>query len=319
MPFTRRTVLTAAGLSALGAAGLASIAACQRGDGMRGKSEEMIRRDREFDWRVWLGEWDRDARLAVARMLLRFGVAGPDGEWFGSKDYIRKLAREAGYSVSEELLSPLQSTGTLDLDVADRLMKDARERIAELSRYADLSAVSYDWQVIKNNGVAFPPATELDAVQTQLGLQLPHAFREFLRVSNGWISVLVRLLPMEQVGRFVQKDPESVAIWSDARDDLSDREYFVYGKEQSTVHYRGRYLPDCLLISGPGLEQGTRLLLNPAVKFEDGEWETWYLAPYLPGASRYQSFIEVVERLRREDTQHFRWLTGEMKPVRRPP
>jgi hypothetical protein len=43
------------------------------------------------------------------------------------------------------------------------------------------------------------------------------------------------------------------------------------------------------------------------------------MALWLPGAIRYQSFIEPLEWLRREDTEHFRWLAGEKEPLRAQP
>jgi hypothetical protein len=35
-------------------------------------------------------------------------------------------------------------------------------------------------------------------------------------------------------------------------------------------------------------------LLNPCVVTEDGEWEAWYLAHWLPGAVRYRSFWDLM-------------------------
>lgn len=319
MSFTRRAAVTVAGLGALSAAALTTYAAWHSRDRTPWKDEQKMRRDREFDWGKWLGEWDRDARLAMAKMLIRFGVGGPDTA--GLEDFFSKQALEAGRSLPGEIFSPLSSSGELDLDAADRLMMDARERIAELSQYVKSIDDNYEWLVINNGGIAFPPATkaELEAVQARLRVQLPHAFSQLLRVSNGWLSLLFRLAPIAQTARFGEKDPQTVAIWSEGHDDLSDSEYFVYGKEQSTVHYRSRYLRDCLLISAPVVEQNDWLLLNPAVKFDDGEWETWLLASWLPGAIRYQSFIEPLEWLRRQDTEHFRWLTGEKQPLRTQP
>lgn len=36
------------------------------------------------------------------------------------------------------------------------------------------------------------------------------------------------------------------------------------------------------------------LLLNPEVVFEDGEWEAWYFATWLPGAMRFRSFADLM-------------------------
>ncbi len=36
-------------------------------------------------------------------------------------------------------------------------------------------------------------------------------------------------------------------------------------------------------------------LLNPQVVTEEGEWEAWFFANWLPGAARYRSFQEMME------------------------
>jgi hypothetical protein len=35
-------------------------------------------------------------------------------------------------------------------------------------------------------------------------------------------------------------------------------------------------------------------LLNPQVVSEDGEWDAWFFANWLPGATRYRSFAEMI-------------------------
>jgi hypothetical protein len=36
------------------------------------------------------------------------------------------------------------------------------------------------------------------------------------------------------------------------------------------------------------------LLLNPEVVSDDGEWEAWFFAAWLPGATRYRSFWDLM-------------------------
>jgi hypothetical protein len=118
------------------------------------------------------------------------------------------------------------------------------------------------------------------------------------------------LLGLRQIEPFGTKDPEYVRDWSHD-DRLSDREYFVYGKDQDPARFRSRYLAECLLISEPVTFPNDRLLLNPGVRFGDGEWEAWLMSPQLPGAIRYQSFVELMERLRAQDAHFWRRLAGE--------
>ena len=53
------------------------------------------------------------------------------------------------------------------------------------------------------------------------------------------------------------------------------------------------YLQTALEISDVG-DAGI-YLLNPQVVTEEGEWETWFFANWLPGATRYRSFQELME------------------------
>jgi hypothetical protein len=71
---------------------------------------------------------------------------------------------------------------------------------------------------------------------------------------------------------------------------VPDELYFVYGLEQDSIHYRGEYVPDTLLA---GYWDDGVALLNPHVSTAEGEWEAWYLAPWLPGANRYRSFWDL--------------------------
>ena len=42
------------------------------------------------------------------------------------------------------------------------------------------------------------------------------------------------------------------------------------------------------------------LLLNPRVRFPDGEWEAWDYAAWYPGVVRYRSFWEMMETMYRD-------------------
>jgi hypothetical protein len=42
-------------------------------------------------------------------------------------------------------------------------------------------------------------------------------------------------------------------------------------------------------------EDGARVLLNPAVVDEEGDWEAWFFAHWVPGAEPYSSFRELLE------------------------
>jgi hypothetical protein len=73
---------------------------------------------------------------------------------------------------------------------------------------------------------------------------------------------------------------------------VSDKKYFVYDDTQDPAHLRVEYLTTALQISPTG--DSAVYLLNPRVVAEDGEWEAWFFANWLPGATRYRSFVEMI-------------------------
>ncbi|WP_449060829.1 SMI1/KNR4 family protein [Planomonospora algeriensis] len=132
--------------------------------------------------------------------------------------------------------------------------------------------------------------------EQRLGVRLPPSYREFLRVTNGWDGdglACGPLLPIEKIGWLRDLDPHLADMGSDPDEDLraSDEDYFVYGEDQDTVHLRWEYVPDTLQI---GEHDDGTYLLNPHITTPDGEWEAWYLAPWLPGAVRCRSFWDLV-------------------------
>jgi hypothetical protein len=142
------------------------------------------------------------------------------------------------------------------------------------------------------------PASEeqLRRAEARLGVQLPSSYRSFLAASNGWWGVnlsIFRLLAAEEIGYFPDLSPDWAKSWS-AWPECTDEEYFVYEDWQSSNYLRAEYFPNCLQISAEG--DSAVVLLNPNVKDSTGEWEVIHLAKWLPGGTRYPSFLEFVAK-----------------------
>ncbi|TWG00677.1 SMI1/KNR4 family protein SUKH-1 [Kitasatospora viridis] len=147
-------------------------------------------------------------------------------------------------------------------------------------------------------GTAGAGSDEIAELEERLGVRLPPSYRQFLRTSNGWLDTtggIKRLLPTREVGWTGDIDPELVSSWvgSAGSFEVPDEEYFVYGDEQDPCLMRAEYLPDTLKISHTH-DATDVYLLNPHVVTPDGEWEAWYLAHWLPGATRYRSFWDLM-------------------------
>jgi len=139
---------------------------------------------------------------------------------------------------------------------------------------------------------------EVFALESGLGVRLPPSYRSFLKTSNGWRhpgSFVYDLWPTTKVVWFAEINQD----WIDAYVEpsaglpcLTDGEYFVYGERQDSVAFRTEYLQTALQISEEG--DSAVYLLNPQVVTPDGEWEAWFFANWLPGATRHRSFHEMM-------------------------
>ncbi|MEV0150211.1 MULTISPECIES: SMI1/KNR4 family protein [unclassified Nonomuraea] len=134
---------------------------------------------------------------------------------------------------------------------------------------------------------------EIRQLEERLGTRLPPSYRAFLHVADGWGGGTLRA--SGEVGWVRDLDEHLAAMGSendkDTMPSASDEDYFVYGDDQDTVFYRPEYLPDMLLI---GEFDAGVYLLNPHITPQEGEWEAWYLAPWLPGAQRFRSFWDLM-------------------------
>lgn len=158
-------------------------------------------------------------------------------------------------------------------------------------------------EVIDTQWLGYPGASDAEISVTEARLQttLPFSYRSFLVVSNGWRKLddlIDRLWSIQEVGWLASRNQELIDAWTTGvaiggeSCSVSDEKYFVDGDEQDSTSLRDEYLQTALEIGG-NLNQGL-LLLNPQVVFEDGEWEAWFFANWLPGAQRYESFRELM-------------------------
>ena len=167
---------------------------------------------------------------------------------------------------------------------------------AHIMRGADIpsSARTAGW-------MGFQPASEDQIVvaEARIGKKLPPSYRAFLKVTNGWRSTggfIDKLWSAEELDWFSARNQQ----WIDAYNspqyaDLSvtEEEHRTYGTGQAVEAFRTEYMKTALEISDIG--DSAILLLNPLVVTEDGEWEAWMLANWLPGAARYRSFWELMQ------------------------
>lgn len=153
------------------------------------------------------------------------------------------------------------------------------------------------------NGFGNEGASEesIKSAELRLNCRFPNSFRNFLLATNGLLQPQKYMtatggdyLSVEEIQWLKDYEPH----WIEGYDlpdypEVTDEEYFVYGKQQDDCAIRPYYLKNMLAISKDG-DAGI-YLLNPEIKDEHGEWEAWHLASWKPGADRFRSFLEMME------------------------
>jgi len=180
-----------------------------------------------------------------------------------------------------------------EYDWNDLLKRWSRDALASRPRTSKLPP-----DVVASGWLGYPGATPpaLLQAESRLGISLPPSYRQFLVITNGWRTAddtIPEVWPVEKIEWFRVNDQ----AWIDAYMEtdpgpISDSDYFVYGKDQDPALFRREYLESALQISPEGDE--AVYLLNPTITTPDGEWEAWIFANWLPGASRYRSFWELM-------------------------
>lgn len=177
-------------------------------------------------------------------------------------------------------------------------------------------------EVVESGWLGYKPATEEEivAAEARLGVRFPPSDRAFLHVTDGWryMNTFVhRMWPTPGIAWFRQRNQEWIDAYVEpAKDDprLPDDKYLVYGKAQDVSAIRPEYLPKALEISDTGDE--AIILLNPEIVTPEGEWEAWFFANWLPGASRYRSFAELMQQ---ERLDFLELQAGKAKKAAAPP
>lgn len=141
------------------------------------------------------------------------------------------------------------------------------------------------------------PVTEKQIAQLEkrIGYQLPPSYRNFLLTTNGWshtTEFIERIRPAAKVDWLQNDDPALVDAWPDdddqqPMDGLSSEEYFAYDQR---AMFEVAHMRETLIIADPVAGDSMIYLLNPLVVAEDGEWEAWRFAHWIPGAERFSSF-----------------------------
>ena len=156
-------------------------------------------------------------------------------------------------------------------------------------------------EALESEWLGFPGASEeqIIAAETRLGTTLPPSYRDFLKVTNGWLDYpsIIELWPIEKIDWFSVKNQEWIDIWLDyCPEEASDEEYFNYEYDwwYWTQPIRTKYMQTALQISDD--DDSEVVLLNPQIIHND-EWEAWIFSCHAPGINRCRSFKEMLQKI----------------------
>lgn len=162
-------------------------------------------------------------------------------------------------------------------------------------------------EVIASGWLGYPGASEetLAALEERLGAALPPSYRAFLAYTNGWRATghfIPAVLSTEEIEWFAVRNQDTIDAWQDGErydgrepDPVPDEEYLDYGEGGSAEGaMRSEYLQSTLEISDRETAGTAIYLLNPQIATPEGEWEAWFFAHWIPGATRYRSFWDLM-------------------------
>lgn len=164
--------------------------------------------------------------------------------------------------------------------------------------------------------LGYPGATEQQVFDLEQRLQtlLPPSYRSFLFASNDFRqpgNTVPRLYSIPQVDWYRNTDQATIDIW-------------LQGFQESQKMYpdapaplEDAFEPDLPFTLQVSAEEqaGTAVyLLNPQKLSEDGEWEAWLFAHWVPGVNRYASFWELMQAERDSLVYILRRNRGEPTP-----
>jgi hypothetical protein len=154
--------------------------------------------------------------------------------------------------------------------------------------------------------LGFPPANEQEILRREkyLGTTLPPSYKDFLLTSNGFRFIsffLDNLFPIEKI-EWARNTEENwwFQLLENSGIEVSDEQYFYYGKDQDTVLSRDEYYRESLKISN--WYDGMCVFLNPMIKSGD-EWEVLVYATWYPGTKRFRSFKEFLIETHEENLE----------------
>jgi hypothetical protein len=261
----------------------------------------------QLGWENFLRQWEREGRELSKAVTLKHGISGY------SEEFGEQLERELGIPFPPELYRggfdypPKTQEGLKRLDTIILQAKD----ILAASREKNLWYIKDDYEYMALAGInqLSPPADDqsIASVERRLNIKLPPSYKDFLRVSNGFVlGPKCRLLPVAEIAWMRDVDEYFPETFPNDKLRLlcSNAEYYKYDSSGLTAldndalvlcSYK---LLDALMLTAPGKSEEHAQAMGilpyaigaPVPEVAQGEWEAFKL--YAPRAKTFKHLME---------------------------
>lgn len=157
--------------------------------------------------------------------------------------------------------------------------------------------LTQDDAVIESGWTGTEPVNEreLQDLELRLGRHLPPSYRSFLQTTDGYVGggTVPRSLPARDVDLFVRQEPDWVATWIESAELSPTVAEHVATRGQDVLNARWELLTGAIQVSE--VYDGAVYLLCPNITDDEGEWESWIFATWLPGAERFASWWDLFD------------------------
>jgi hypothetical protein len=243
-------------------------------------------------------------RRSLSAVLALGAAAGVIGSalWPGIQRRRAAEARRQAYQERVASIQRLSARGKLAQLGMPGFLQFWSDAVLARLRRARFPLDALQSRLVREGSILSRPAdaADIEAWTARFGMEMPASLRALYAVSDGvFASVDFAkekrvLLPAARLRWLHEEDAQLVQIWQrNAGGDASDADYHVYGERQDVVKLRPSYMSRMVCLS-PVVDGGV-LLLNPAIRFADGEFEAWDFSVKYPGARRYPSLAELLE------------------------
>jgi hypothetical protein len=244
---------------------------------------------------------NRRSLSAVLALGAATGVIG-GALWPGFERRRAAEARRKAYQERVASIERLSARGKVAQAGMDGFLRFWSDAVVARQRPARFTLDALQSRRVREGSLLLPPAdaAQIEAWAPRFGLELPPSLRALYAVSDGMRASVEygkddrALMPAARLRWLHEEDAQLVQIWQrSAGGDASDADYHVYGERQDVARMRPSYMSRMVCL-GPVVDGGV-LLLNPAIRFADGEFEAWDFSVKYPGARRYRSLAELLE------------------------